>query len=141
MNQDETSSSGSAFEHALDTALARALRAPIPPGDFRTRVDAALRRAAESDGSRPAARARLEREQREQLAQLRAGYLRLRRRTFASLVGGAFAAGAAAALLMPWLEATFGPNALLLLAVGTALAGLAIVASYWTPRGGLAGRL
>ncbi len=140
MNHDQPSFSGSALERALDAALERALRAPAVPGDFRTRLDAALRRAAETDGSQAAIRARLEREQRERLAELRAGYLRLRRRTFASLVGGAFAAGAAAALLMPWLKASFGPNALLLLAAGTALVGLAIVASYWTPRSGLAGR-
>lgn len=90
---------------------------------------------------RLATRARLEREQRERLAELRAGYLRLRRRTFATLVGGAFAAGAATALLMPWLQATFGPNALLLLAAGSALAALAIIASHWAPRSGPAGGL
>ena len=42
--------------------------------------------------------------------------MRLRRRTLGTLIGGAFAAGAAVAVALPWLQSTFGPNAMLVLA-------------------------
>jgi len=51
-----------------------------------------------------------------------------------TLIGAAFAAGAAVAIAMPWARATFGPNAMLVLAsIGTA-AGLAIGLSSWLSR-------
>ncbi|HXN11344.1 MAG TPA: hypothetical protein VN859_08880, partial [Steroidobacteraceae bacterium] len=65
---------------------------------------------------------------------LESGYLRLRRRTLATLVGGAFAAGAGVAVALPWLRASFGPNAdLILVSLGAAI-GLAIAAASWIDR-------
>lgn len=123
----------------LDAALAAALPPPPLPAGFRARLDAALKAEARAPGGRAARAAALEREHREELAELEAGYLRLRRRTFGALIGGAFAAGAAVALGMPWLQAAFGADAPLVLAGAGALAGLALVAaSLGVGRGGMA---
>jgi hypothetical protein len=127
MNQDEK----------LDAALARALVPPELPADFRARLTTALTREAALGAAGLAGRPRLEREQRERLAELEAGYMRLRRRTLGSLIGGAFAAGAAVAVAMPWLQSTFGPNAMLVLSALGAVAGLAIGTASWLGRVGL----
>jgi hypothetical protein len=114
----------SEWNRALDAALRRALPPPALPSQFRARLQSALAREADQD--LPAARSRLEREQRERLAELEAGYLRLRRRTLGNLVGGAFAAGVAVALALPWLRESFGANAPLALSGVGVLIGLAI---------------
>ncbi len=127
---------------ALDAALAAALEPPALPVGFRARLDAALDALEESrlgTGRRAARAVALEREHRERLAELEAGYLRLRRRTLGTLIGGAFAAGAAVALAMPWLQAVFGPNTPLALAGAGAFAGLVLIgASVGIGRGGIA---
>jgi VIT1/CCC1 family predicted Fe2+/Mn2+ transporter len=120
------------LQQALDQALARVLAAPPVPKALRTRVQAAVLRAGEDALAQ--ARARLEREARAQLAELEQGYLRVRRRTLGTLIGAAFAAGAAVALLMPYLKAQFGANAPLVLAAGGALVGLSIAAGSWLRR-------
>ena len=94
------------LDRALDEALGRALRAPQIPHNFRTRLNAALSRADDSDLS--AQRARLEAERRQQLEALEADYVRIRRSTLGTFIGVAFAAGATAALAMPWLHAHLG---------------------------------
>ena len=134
MTTDETGATEDARERALDGALARVLSAPALPAEFHTQLQAALVRAGESASGRANGRARLEREQRERLAELEAGYLRLRRRTLGTLIGGAFAAGAAVAVALPWLKASFGPNAIFILAALGALAGLAIGTASWLAR-------
>jgi hypothetical protein len=126
-----------AFDRALDAALARALPPPQLPADFRARLSAAIAREAAAEVPHAQQRARLEREQLARLAEFEAGYLRLRRRTLGTLIGGAFAAGAAVAVAMPWLKATFGPNALLVLAAVGAVVGIAIGVSAWVGRAGL----
>lgn len=124
---------------ALDAALAAALRPPELPPDFDRRLSAALRAAPGEEWGR-ATRATLEREREETLAELEAGYVRLRRRTLGTWIGAAFAAGAGAAIGIPWLQASFGPSVLYAIAgVGT-LAGLALIAGSATA-GGLAGAL
>jgi hypothetical protein len=126
-----------ALDSALDRALARALPPPGLPADFRGQLSAAIAREAALEALGPGLRSRLEREQRERLAEFEAGYTRLRRRTLATLIGGAFAAGAAAAVALPWLKLMFGPNAVLALAILGTVAGLAIGASSWIARSGL----
>jgi hypothetical protein len=121
----------------LDAALARALSPPALPVDFRARLSAAIAREAELQAANRAARPRLENEQRQRLAELEAGYLRLRRRTLGTVIGGAFAAGAAVAVAMPWLKATFGANAMLVLSVVGAAVGLAIGTASWMARLGV----
>jgi hypothetical protein len=127
MNRDEM----------LDAALARALPPPELPTDFRAQLTAAIAREAALGAVSLAARPRLEREQRERLAELEAGYLRLRRRTLGTLIGGAFAAGAAVAVGLPWLKEIFGPNAMFALSALGAVAGLAIGTASWLGRVGL----
>jgi hypothetical protein len=118
----------------LDAALARALPPPELPLDFRARLSAAIARESEREAAKPQVRLRLEREQRQQLLDFEAGVVRLRRRTLGTLIGGAFAAGAAVAIAMPWARATFGPNAMLVLASIGAAVGLAIGLSSWLSR-------
>jgi hypothetical protein len=121
------------LDAALDHALAQALRAPAIPANFRGQLDAALARAAVDES---AARTRLERERRERQAELEAGYVRLRRETLRMLVGGAFVAGAASVLLLPWFNATFGAHAALAISAAGALTGLAIAMASWLRRAG-----
>jgi len=117
-----------ASERALDAILALTLAAPPLPAGFRGQVRAAVLRTAQRS---EVERARLESERCERLAEIEAGYLRLRRRTLGALIGGAFAAGVAVAVLMPWFNSTFGPNALFALAACGALVGLAIGTISW----------
>ena len=117
--------SPNSLDRALDAALGKALRPPVPPADFRIRLNAAREHADEHDDTR-ALRARLERERREGLAELEAGYLRLRRRTLGTLIGGAFAAGAGFTLVIPWLKGALGADVTMAVAMLGALAGLVI---------------
>lgn len=120
-----TESRGDAGRHlAIDEALERALPAPEVPQAFRARLNAALSRAAENDLS--AARERLERERREQLAELEAHYIRVRRSTLGTVIGVAFAAGAAAVIALPWLRAHLGIYTPTALAWGGISVGLGI---------------
>jgi hypothetical protein len=117
------------LQRELDRALGRTLRPPPLPQDFRRRFHAALSRAGDTDLSQ--LRSRLESERRAQLASLEARYVRLRRRTLGTMIGAAFAAGAAIALTLPWLERHFGADApLVLTSVGAAM-GLAIALLSW----------
>ncbi len=112
------------FERALDEALGRALPAPEVPHDFPIRLSAALARATESDLTD--LRARFEQERREQLQRLKADYIRVRRGAFGTLLGVAFAAGAVAVILMPWLRAHLGAYAPMAIAWGGSALGLGL---------------
>ncbi len=114
------------WDDALDSALRRALPAPPLPRDFRARLEAARSAAEFSD--RAALRARLEREQRAQLAELKNEFVRVRRGTLGTLLGAAFAAGAAAAIAMPWLRAHLGSNVHVAITWAGVAVGLGIVA-------------
>lgn len=116
--------------HALDAALAAVLEPPALPAGFRTRLATALAEADRAGDSRAARAASLERELRERLAQLDAGYVRLRRRTLGALVGGAFAVGAVMALAMPSLEAAFGARTPLALAGAGTLVGFGLIGAW-----------
>jgi hypothetical protein len=124
--------SESELDRALDAALARALIPPAVPRSLQARVRAALARRADAD--LVTMRAQLEREQREKLAELERSYIRLRRKTLGTLIGAAFACGAAATLLLPWLTRHFGSDAPLVLAGGGAVIGLAIAAAVLRDR-------
>jgi hypothetical protein len=125
-----------ALDAALDSALARALPPPQLPVDFRARLRAAIAQEAAIEAVGPALRAQLAREERERLREFDAGYLRLRRRTLATLIGGAFATGTVVALALPWLRATFGSQTPLILVAAGGLIGLAIGISAWLGRSG-----
>jgi hypothetical protein len=132
--------SDDALDRALDAALSHALVAPDLPAGFRARVQAALTRAA-ADGADGTALAQLrqglESEQQQRLAELQEGYLRVRRRTLAALVVGAFAAGAVAAVAMPWLTSHIGPSAPLVMSAIGASMGLAVALVSWIVRPGV----
>jgi hypothetical protein len=118
----------------LEAALSRALAPPALPVGFQIRLQAALARDASAAELRAASRAHAQREQRQRLAELDADFLRLRRRTLGTLIGGAFAAGAAVAVAFPWLQASFGANAIYVLASVGALVGLGIGTASWIGR-------
>jgi ferric-dicitrate binding protein FerR (iron transport regulator) len=122
------------LDAALDAALARVLIPPAPPDGFQIRLQAALARQATGQEERAVSRALAQREQRQHMAELDADYLRLRRRTLGTLIGGAFAAGAAVAVAFPWLQASFGPNATYVLAGLGAVVGLGIGTASWIGR-------
>ncbi len=113
------------LERALDGALGRALRAPNVPETFHCRLNAGLARAADS-ADLSTLRKRLESERREQLGTLEANYIRVRRSALGTLIGVAFAAGAAAAIALPWLRAHLGAHTPQALAWGGIALGLGI---------------
>jgi hypothetical protein len=133
MSEADLGMPGAPRDRALERALARALRAPPLPADFHQRLAQTLARTA-ADPVTDQMRAQLERERREQLAALEAGYLRVRRRTLGTLVGGAFASGAGVALALPWLRASFGQDTPLILASLGGVIGLAIAVLSWMER-------
>ncbi|MGH8230275.1 MAG: hypothetical protein ACRESY_00490, partial [Steroidobacteraceae bacterium] len=94
----------------------------------------ALARETVDARDRAAQLARAQRERGEQLQTLEADFVRLRRRTLGTLIGGAFAAGAAVAVALPPLQAHFGADALLLLTGLGALVGLIIGTASWITR-------
>jgi hypothetical protein len=116
-----------ALERALDAALTQLLVAPGPSSAFRERLRAAIARSDATDIG--AQRAQLERELRAQMVELNSGYVRLQRRTLAAILGGAFAAGAAAMVALPWLQSQFGAGSVIAVPVVGAVVGLAIGAS------------
>jgi len=120
-------------ERALDAALARALVPPELPVDFRARLTAAIARESDREALSPAVRVRLQREERQHLIEFEAGVVRLRRRTLGTLIAGLCGrrrGGGRHALA----RATFGPNAMLVLASVGAAMGLAIALSSWLSR-------
>jgi hypothetical protein len=121
--------SDGASDRALDRALSRVLEPPAMTDAFRERVRAALARAGATDLAD--LHARLEIDRRERLAQLDEDYIRLRRRTLGTMIGGAFAAGAAAAIALPWMTRVLGPDAPLALAAVGAAVGIGIGVSFW----------
>jgi ferric-dicitrate binding protein FerR (iron transport regulator) len=122
------------LDAALDAALGHAFIPPALPAGFQIRLQAALARQATGQDERALSRALAQREQRQRMAELDADYLRLRRRTLGTLIGGAFAAGAAVAVALPWLQASFGPNATYVLAGLGAVVGLGIGTASWIRR-------
>jgi hypothetical protein len=113
------------LDRALDQALGRALKAPELPGAFRTRLNAALSRTAETDLL--SLRERLESERRQQLEELHEEYVRVRRGTLGTLIGVSFAAGAAATIAMPWLRAHLGAYTPMAITWGAVALGLGMV--------------
>jgi hypothetical protein len=134
MNSEQPMASDDPRAQALDAALARVLAPPALPPGFHARLAAAIAREPAGAGSRAVSRAQAQREQRQRMAELDADYLRLRRRTLGTLIGGAFAAGAAVAVALPWLQAAFGPRAMFVLACIGALIGVGIGTASWIGR-------
>jgi hypothetical protein len=117
------------LDRALNANLARTFAPPAVPVRFRAKLQAALLRAA--DPSLSDVRSRLEREQRATLTKLEQDYIRLRRRTLGTMIGGAFAAGVAAAVALPWVTARLGPIAPLVIASTGAAFGIWIGVASW----------
>jgi hypothetical protein len=115
----------SGLDRALDEALGRAVSSPELPHAFRTRLNAALARTSETDLL--SRREQLESERRQQLEELEVNYVRVRRSTLGTLMGVAFAAGAAATIAMPWLRAHLGVYTPLALTWGAVGLGLSMV--------------
>jgi len=115
----------SGLDHALDEALSRTLSGPQVPQTFRARLNAALSRTTETDLL--SLRERMERERRQQLEDLEAHYVRVRRGTLGTLIGVAFAAGATTAIAMPWLRANLGAYTPVAITWGAVALGLGIV--------------
>lgn len=120
-----TEPEASGLDSALDKALGRALSSPEVPQAFRTRLNAALSRTAETDLL--SLRERLESERRQQLEELEADYVRIRRGTLGTFIGVAFAAGAAATVAMPWLREHLGAYTPLAITWGAVALGLGMV--------------
>lgn len=115
----------SRLDIALDEALARALSSPTVPQTFRARLNAALSRSDETDLL--SLRERLESERRRQLEELETHYVRVRRGTLGTLIGVAFAAGAATMIAMPWLRAHLGAYMPMAITWGAVALGLGMV--------------
>ena len=113
------------LERAVDAVLGEALRPPQVPRDLRTRVRAAASRSPAPDLL--AWRERIDREAREQQRALSEHYVRLRRATLGTLIGMAFAAGAAVAVGMPWLRAHLGDYAPLATSWAAVAFGLGLI--------------
>ena len=123
-----------AVDSAVDAALARVLPPPGLPIDFRERLRAALVRAGDAE-SLEMQRARLEREHRAELAELKDGYLRLRRRKLTALMGATLAICAGVALFLPWLSSTFGPYTVAAMSILGGILGFSIGAGASRMRG------
>lgn len=117
------------LDRALEAQLERTLAPPEVPAHFRAKLQAALVRAG--DSSLSDARSQLERERREKLVELEQHYVRLQRRTLGTMIGGAFAAGALAAVVLPWVTAHLGPFAPLVIASTGAAVGIWIGVASW----------
>lgn len=115
----------SGLDQTLDVALGRTLGAPELPQAFRTRLNAALSRAADTDLL--SLREQLESERRQQLEDLQANYVHVRRSTLGTLIGVAFTAGAAVTIAMPWLRAHLGAYTPLAITWAAVALGLGIV--------------
>ena len=115
----------SRLDRALDETLSRALSVPEVPRAFRARLTAALSRTAATDLL--SLRERLESERRQQLEELETNYVRVRRSTLGTLIGVAFAAGAAATIAMPWLRAHLGVYTPMAVTWGAVALGLGMV--------------
>ena len=113
------------LDRTLDAALGRALSGPEVPHVFRTRLNAALSRTDETDLA--SLRERLESERRRQLEDLEANYIRVRGSTLGTLIGVAFAAGAAVTIAMPWLHAHLGSYTPMAITWGGVALGLGMV--------------
>ncbi len=119
----------------LDQALARSLVAPSLPDGFRTRLRAAVARAAGMD--RLQLRAAIEREHAERLAELHEGYVSLRQRTLGGLIGGAFGVGLLLNFALPWITAHFGQQGVVALPIIGAAVGLGLSLRAWWQRSSL----
>jgi hypothetical protein len=115
----------------LDEALQRALPQPGVPAGFRARLNAAV---ARSVVDAPAQHRQAEAELELRLAELKAGYVSLRRRTLGSLIGVAFVTGIGFALAWPWFIAQLGDWAPLALPMAGVAVGLVTSASVWLGR-------
>lgn len=115
----------SGLDRALDNALERTLAAPDVPQTFRTRLNAALSRTGEADLA--SLRERLQNERQQQLEELEEHYIRVRGSTLGTLIGVAFAAGAAVTIAMPWLHEHLGSYTPMAITWGGAALGLGMV--------------
>ena len=126
MNEQREPRDAAPLDAALDGALRRELQPPDLPEGFRERLRAAIVRAPQLDHER--LRRELERDQREALSALRAGYVRMSRDAFAVLVGVAFVIGIAAAVWLPHLAKWLDLDTSQLVAIACAIGGVGVAA-------------
>ena len=113
---------------SLDLALQKVLTSPHQPAGFRARLLSKVWEEQLRDVQ--ADKQALEQEHAQALERLRKNHVRMQRDTLAMIVGIAFAAGALAHRLFPWLQSTLGPEAataLPLLAVAIGMLSAAFV--------------
>jgi hypothetical protein len=113
----------------LDQALSRTVVPPPLPAHFRLNLMAAMQHDAMRDLQ--AQRDALQAEHQRQLAQVRQGYVRLRRETLAWVVGVAFASGALATQALPWLQGFTGADAATLMPTLATLAACVTGLGVW----------
>ena len=107
---------------ALDGALSTILQPPALPADFHV----ALRRAIELETERDtlARRRAMEADHAQRLAELRAGYVRVRRDALAIALAISFTLGAGISVALPWLVSAIGNDIPALAPVLAALVGI-----------------
>lgn len=119
-------------DRALDLALQQALRPPAVPGGFRARMlNAVLYESAQDLGARKHA---LDLEYGRARERLRSGYLRISRDALALIVVLAFAVGALANLVLPWLQIFLTIDMAVSAPILALLVGLCAGASVWWDR-------
>jgi hypothetical protein len=116
----------------LDKALVLSLTPPDMPLGFRESLNEAL--AREREFTSPITPDYLQSEHRRRMDALRSDYIRMRRTTFGTLIGVAFASGSAAAALVPWALTVFGSAAALLVPSAGASFGVAMFLRVWARR-------
>lgn len=123
---------------ALDRSLQAGLRPPVLPPGFR----AALRRAIELEAEHDllARRRAAEADHAQRLAELRAGYISVRRNTLAIVLAVAFTAGAGATVALPLLALAIGTDVATLAPLLAVTIGLGIGVPVLLERFGLARR-
>jgi hypothetical protein len=119
------------LERALDASLTQVLAPPQPPQTLRVGLRAAI--ARDPGPGLAQARARFERELAERQTELAQQYVRLRLKTLGVMLGAAFALGAAATIMLPWLTVRLGTLAPICVASAFAVTGigLGVGISWW----------
>ncbi|MBI3525442.1 MAG: hypothetical protein HY066_13145 [Betaproteobacteria bacterium] len=114
----------------LDRALSASLRAPALPTGFHEALRTAIER--EIGQGILVRRSALESDHLQRLAELRAGYVRVRRHMLALALAVAFTVGASATVAIPWLATAIGSDvATLAMWFATAIGiGIGAIASF-----------
>ena len=124
---------------SLDRALAACIVAPALPVAFRSNVVAAV--LTDQLQSFAVRRQQLEAEHAQERVLLRKGHIVLKRDTLVLVAACAFAAGACAQMVLPWLNSHLELDSTVTAPLLALLIGLVAGASVWTQRFGKPGVL